>query len=130
MTENTPVIHYAEAVAAARAKKEEIELQLREANNEVRAAEAKLLEAMTQHGLDSVTCNGLRMTKIERLTVKRTDPDALMAWLQDSDWADCVQPAIHHRTLEKVVRESLSEDGVLPPGVDVDTFNLVQVRKA
>lgn len=65
-------------------------------------------------GVSSITVNGHRFTKSERLRVSMSDKDNGMQWLRDHDLGDLIKETVNAQTLAATARSLLEEGRELP----------------
>jgi len=118
-----------EEVLRIRSEKDEADAGVKEINRRLREAEGKLVKLMFEQSLDAISQHGFSFSRVSKLSVKKTDEDALFKWLREHGFESTIRSTIHHATLGKVVSESIEEDGVTPDGVELSEFDIIQVRK-
>jgi len=110
--------------------KREREAQLKKAISDLRHQEGVVIEQMREAGFDAIKQHNTSFSVTNKLIASRTDDEALFDWLEENGYGAVIKRTVHHMTLNKVVRESLEEEGEQPPGVEVNFFDVLAIRKA
>ena len=88
--------------------------------------EAELLKMLNAAGSDSLKVNGVGQAYLgKKVTVKATDWDALWTYILENKQIDLLQK----RVASRAVQEFVETEGELPPGVDMSTERVVNVRR-
>lgn len=113
-----------------REKRSEIKREFEEADGSLKhkmgLVEAELLKMLNKAGSDSLKIKGLGQAYLsKRVTVKATDWNALYDFIMETKQIDLLQKRIASR----VVQEYVETEGELPPGVDMSSERVVNVRR-
>jgi len=131
MTQAQILTQRADSVLLARDAVAEADAALKAANQKKREAEAEFIQAMHEAGdIESIRALGRSFTVYRKLTVRRTDEDALFDWLEANSYGAVIKRTVHPATLAKVAGEVIEESGEVPAGLETQFIDLVSVRKA
>jgi len=116
-------MHMREKRAELKREFEEADGQLK---NKMSLVEAQLLRMLNAAGSDSLKVKGIGQAYLaKRVTVKATDWNALHDFIIATKQIDLLQK----RVASRVVQEYVESEGDLPPGVDMTTERVVNVRR-
>lgn len=88
--------------------------------------EAELLKMLNAAGSDSLKVSGVGQAYLsKKVLVKATDWDALWNHILETKHLDLLQK----RVASRAVQEYMETEGELPPGVDMSTERVVNVRR-
>lgn len=113
-----------------REKRAEIKRDYEEADGSLKhkmgLVEAALLKMLNESGSDALKVKGIGQAYLaKRVIVKATDWNALHDFIMETKQIDLLQKRIASR----VVQEYVDTEGKLPPGVDMSTERVVNVRR-
>lgn len=110
-------------------QKEEIEQESSKIGKEILRVQGILIEEMHDQNVEAVQVGNITFSINPKIKVKTIDPAALFKWIGDTGNEDVVKQTIHHKTLERIVKQFADEAGEFPPGVEVDYFEVISQTK-
>ena len=113
-----------------REKRTEVKREYEEADGHLKRkmglVEAELLKMLNAAGSDALKVKGIGQAYLaKRVTVKATDWNALHDFIIETKQIDLLQK----RVASRAVQEYVEEQGELPPGCDMSTERVVNVRR-
>ena len=119
------------AYMAMREKKSEIKREYEEVEGALKhkmsLIEASLLKMLNTAGSDALKVKGVGQAYLgKRVTVKANDWNALLDFIIETKQVDLLQKRIASRVVQEYAE---TNDGELPPGVDMATERVVNVRR-
>jgi hypothetical protein len=113
-------------------KKAKLNQDLSEVNADLVAFEALVKEYLEREQMESIECEGVRLTRSPEPVVKVVDKAKLMAWVEEH-YPEMI--SIHHSTLLALTKDALTprpegqEQPPIPEGVEIDLYEAVSRRK-
>ena len=116
-------VHMRDKRAVAKREFEEKDGQIK---RNMALVEAQLLKMLNSAGSDSLKVSGVGQAYLsKKVTVRATDWNAFWEFILETKQIDLLQK----RVASRAVQEMVETEGELPPGLDMSTERVVNVRR-
>lgn len=111
---------------------DELEAQVIELNKEKKEIERKLITQMESEGIKLFKDSDLGKTFYfeEDCYVKNVDEQAFFAWVRETGAEGAIKETIHAGTKKAMIKEFVKETGQDVPGVNVEFYTKIKMRKS